>query len=112
MVTQGSLVFRVVHATDAFFSYSSGVFNDPTCNSEEYNHAIVYMSINIRTETTIIENIYLNPQTVVGYGKDRKFGDYWIIRNSWGDIEAPHSIFQGLNKLSLQVKPGAWKDML
>ena len=23
--------------------------------------------------------------TLIGYGKDEKLGDYWIIRNHWGE---------------------------
>ena len=50
----------------SFMSYSSGVYNDANCNSNNPNymggHAVV----------------------VVGYGTDSKVGDYWLMRNSWG----------------------------
>lgn len=56
----------VVVAIDAFPStfqfYSKGIYNDPTCDQNKLNHAVL----------------------VVGYGRDywrRK--DYWIIKNSW-----------------------------
>ena len=41
----------------------SGIFDDPTCPTNEVNHAV----------------------TIVGYGKDSASGkNYWIVRNQWG----------------------------
>ena len=43
--------------------YDSGVFNPDRCNPETLNHAV------------------LN----VGFGTDATDGDYFIIKNSWGE---------------------------
>lgn len=58
------LIFNGVDAVSGFYFYSSGVFFDPTCSSARTagNHAVV----------------------VVGFGTDPAYGDYWLIRNSWG----------------------------
>ncbi|KAH8405046.1 hypothetical protein KR222_005636, partial [Zaprionus bogoriensis] len=45
-----------------FQHYSSGVFNQPSCPGN-INHAVV----------------------VVGYGSDNTGGDFWLVKNSWGD---------------------------
>lgn len=45
----------------SFQHYKKGVFNKPSCQGN-VNHAVV----------------------VVGYGNDKKGGDYWLVKNSWG----------------------------
>ncbi|XP_070495746.1 uncharacterized protein [Chironomus tepperi] len=54
----------VIYASDGFTQYGGGVFSEPDCPNDlnSYNHAI----------------------TIVGYGTDPEFGDFWIIKNSWG----------------------------
>jgi hypothetical protein len=51
----------------SFLLFSSGVYYDANCDSKNPSytgrHAVV----------------------VVGYGTDSKLGDYWLVRNSWGE---------------------------
>lgn len=48
---------------NSFFSYSSGVYDDPACNNVAGgNHAVV----------------------IVGFGTSDEGIPYWIVRNSWG----------------------------
>ncbi len=61
------VIDAAVYVTDDFDSYSGGIFHDSntTCPNGAYtmsNHAIA----------------------LVGWGNDPAFGDYWILRNSWG----------------------------
>lgn len=53
----------VIWVTSSFLSYKSGVYYDDTCPKGPINHAVA----------------------IVGYGVDPEFGDFWWIRNSWGE---------------------------
>ncbi|XP_002134963.2 cathepsin L-like [Drosophila pseudoobscura] len=55
----GPLAVSINAATIQF--YRSGVFRDSSC-SRSVNHAVL----------------------AVGYGTDPSYGDYWLIKNSWG----------------------------
>lgn len=55
-------VAAAIEAKDKFHRYSSGVFNDESCTGS-VTHGIL----------------------VVGYGTDKKEGDYWIVKNCWGE---------------------------
>lgn len=56
-------VVAAIRASELNFSfYKSGIFDDPSCGSRPWNHAVV----------------------VAGYGRDSG-QDYWLIRNSYGD---------------------------
>lgn len=46
----------------SWFAYESGVFNGCNQTNPDINHAV----------------------QLVGYGTDFKFGDYWLVKNSWG----------------------------
>jgi len=55
-----------IGVTDSFLFYQSGIYYDRACPGQDYNdlaHAVV----------------------AVGYGVDRQFGEYLIVRNSWSE---------------------------
>uniref|UniRef100_A0A6G1SDA4 Cathepsin L n=1 Tax=Aceria tosichella TaxID=561515 RepID=A0A6G1SDA4_9ACAR len=51
-----------LEANESFRAYSSGIFDDPKCGTA-LDHAVL----------------------IVGYGKCPKHGDYYIVKNSWGE---------------------------
>lgn len=58
---QVSTVSVAIAVVNSFYSYASGIYNDPTCNSAQIDHAVV----------------------ITGY-KGNNGSPYWIVRNSWG----------------------------
>lgn len=49
-----------INTADSFMNYKAGVYNNPKC-SKKQDHAVL----------------------LVGYGTDPKYGDYWLVKNSW-----------------------------
>jgi cathepsin L len=53
----------IMRAEESFYNYESGIYNVPTCGKEG-NHCML----------------------LVGYGTDSVQGDYWLLKNSWGEF--------------------------
>ncbi|CRL01319.1 CLUMA_CG014511, isoform A [Clunio marinus] len=60
----GPVVVLIRTSNTDFDFYKRGIYDDPKCGSDKrlVDHAV----------------------TLVGYGTDSRYGDYWLIRNSWG----------------------------
>lgn len=61
MYSVGPLSVGVNASLFSFQNYESGVYNDPLCTGE-VNHAAL----------------------LVGFGKDKQYGKYWLLKNSYG----------------------------
>lgn len=51
-----------IDVSGKFQFYKEGVYYNPDCSVNNIRHAVL----------------------VVGYGTDRTYGHYWIVKNSWG----------------------------
>lgn len=58
----GPLIVTLDASLPTFLHYKSGVYKDPKCSSSKVNHAML----------------------LCGYDRDPIFGDYWLIKNSYG----------------------------
>jgi C1A family cysteine protease len=58
---------------ESFFSYSSGIYFDSKCDeNSKLNHAVL----------------------LVGYGHDKTLGDFWIVKNTWGETWGENGYFR------------------
>lgn len=63
VATVGPVAAGIDGAKHSFQFYKSGFYFEPTCD-KEVNHAV----------------------TIVGYGKTDEGQEYWICKNSWGEL--------------------------
>jgi len=62
-----------IYESDGFILYAAGIYNDPGSNYYVCNGNPCWSS-------TADHRVAL-----VGWGHDTNYGDYWILRNSWGE---------------------------
>jgi len=61
VATQGPIAICIDSDHSSFQNYKSGVYYEPQCSTNS-NHCLL----------------------TVGYGTDPNYGDYWLVKNSWG----------------------------
>ncbi|CAH0720283.1 unnamed protein product, partial [Brenthis ino] len=62
VATIGPIAVAIDANHESFKGYTSDVYYEKNCSSKRLNHAVL----------------------VVGYGRDERHGDYWLVKNSYG----------------------------
>uniref|UniRef100_A0A0K0FTN5 Cathepsin L.1 (inferred by orthology to a zebrafish protein) n=1 Tax=Strongyloides venezuelensis TaxID=75913 RepID=A0A0K0FTN5_STRVS len=83
--TIGPVAVGMDSSLTSFQNYKSGIYDDPLCTNN-LDHAVL----------------------IIGYDTDPVFGDYWIVKNSWGTSWGENGYFKikrGVNQCGIAEVP-------